>query len=94
MKPSKELIAQIENNTLTVVQKLTQKQLENIKIKEWEEKFDREQKAEENKENLREQRLKEKELEKISHYEAKEKPTEKDYSSTLENFDTKKIKEH
>jgi hypothetical protein len=32
-----------------------QKQLENIKIKEWEEKFDREQKAREQRENLREQ---------------------------------------
>ena len=34
------------------------KQLEYIKIKEWEEKFDREQKAKEHLENLREQKLK------------------------------------
>ena len=40
------------------------KQLEYIKIKEWEEKFDKEQKAKEHLENLREQKLKQRELEK------------------------------
>ena len=40
-----------------------QKELEFIKIKEWEEKFDREQKIREQRENIREQKLRQKELE-------------------------------
>ena len=67
-----------------------QKELEYIKIKEWEEKFDREQKAKEHRENLREQRLKQKELEKLGAFEEKEN----NMSSTLENFNIDKTKEH
>ena len=67
-----------------------QRELEYIKIKEWEEKFDREQKAKEHIENLREQRLKQKELEKLGAFEEKEN----DMSSALEKFDRDKTKEH
>ena len=65
-------------------------EIENIKIKEWEEKFDREQKAKEHRENLREQRLKQKELEKLGAFEEKEN----DMSSALEKFNIDKTKEH
>ena len=70
-----------------------QKQLEYIKIKEWEEKFDREQQEKEHKENLREQRLREKELEKIRSFEEEQKPLE-NYSSGLEKFKINKTKEN
>ena len=71
-----------------------QKQLENIKIKEWEEKFDREQKAREHRENLREQRLRERELEKLKSFEESQKPLDKNFSSGLEKFDVDKSKEN
>ena len=71
-----------------------QKQLEYIKIKEWEEKFDREQKAREHRENLREQRLRQKELEKLRSYEEKENFIEKNVSSGLQRFDVDKTKEN
>ena len=71
-----------------------QKELEYIKIKEWEEKFDREQKEQERKENLREQRLRQKELDKIRSFEEKDKSIENNYSSGLENFDVDKSKEN
>jgi hypothetical protein len=71
-----------------------QKQLENIKIKEWEEKFDREQKAREHRENLREQRLRQKELEKLKSFEEKEKVIEENFSSGLEKFEIDKSKEN
>ena len=41
------------------------KKLEYIRIKEWEENFDKEQKIKEQKELMREQRIKDKELEKL-----------------------------
>ena len=70
------------------------KELENIKIKEWEEKFDREQKAREHKENLREQRLRQKELEKLRSFEEKQNLIDNNYSSGLEKFDFDKTKEN
>ena len=70
-----------------------QKQLENIRIKEWEENFDREQKIREHKENLREQMLREKELEKSKSFEA-EKSIDKKYSSSLLDFNIDKTKEN
>ena len=73
---------------------LKQKQLENIKIKEWEEKFDREQKAKEHRENLREQRLRQKELEKLKSFEEKEKAIDSNFSSGLVSFDIDKRKEN
>ena len=71
-----------------------QKELEYIKIKEWEEKFDREQKEKEHRENLREERLRQKELEKSRTFGEKEDIVEKNFSSSLENFDVNKNKEH
>ena len=71
-----------------------ERQLENIKIKEWEEKFDREQKEREHKENLREQRLRQKELEKLRAFEEKEDRLENNYSSELQKFDINKTKEN
>ncbi len=63
-------------------------------INEWEEKFDREQKAREHKENLREQRLRQKELEKIKSFEDKENPVEGNFSSGLEKFKVDTTKEN
>ena len=71
-----------------------QKQLEYIKIKEWEEKFDREQKAKEHRENLREQKLKQRELEKLATFEEKENAMESNLSSGLKKFNVDKTKEH
>ena len=71
-----------------------QKQLEYIKIKEWEEKFDREQKEREHKENLREQRLWAKELEKLRAFEEKENVVEGNFSKGLQKFDVDKTKEN
>jgi len=68
--------------------------LEYIKIKEWEEKFDREQKAKEHKENLREQRLRQKELERMRSFEEKENSVENNISSGLEKFEVSKTKEN
>ena len=68
--------------------------MENIKIKEWEEKFDREQKAREHRENLRDQRLRQKELEKLKAFEEEENIINKKYSSGLEKFDVDKTKEN
>ena len=70
-----------------------QKELEYIKIKEWEEKFDREQKAKEHREKVREQKLRQRELEKLRSFEEKENPVDK-FSSGLEKFDIDKTKEN
>jgi len=48
----------------------------------------------ENRENLREQRLKHKELDKLKSYEDKEKPLESNFSSMLEKFNIIKNKEN
>ena len=68
------------------------KKLEYIKIKEWEEKFDREQKLQEQEEIRREQKLKERELQRLR-LEEKEnlKPA---VSKRLENFDIDKSSEN
>ena len=71
-----------------------QKQLEYVKIKEWEEKFDREQKEREHRENLREQRLRAKELEKLRAFEEKENVVEGNFSKGLQKFDVDKTKEN
>ena len=68
--------------------------MENIKIKEWEEKFDKDQKEKEHKENLREQRLRQKELEKLRAFEEKENILENNLSSGLQKFDIDKTKEN
>ena len=67
--------------------------MENIKIKEWEEKFDQEQKAKEHLENLREQKLRQKELEKIRKFEELENQNNNP-SLGLQKFDIDKSKEN
>ena len=71
-----------------------QKELEYIKIKEWEEKFDREQKAKEHRENLREERLRQRELEKLKSFEKTENPTDENLSSGLKKFNVDITKEN
>ncbi len=68
--------------------------MEYIKIKEWEEKFDKKQKAKEHQENLREQRLRQKELERLKSFEEKENPVENNFSSSLETFKVDTTKEN
>ena len=64
-----------------------------IKIREWEEKFDREQKQKEQEEIRREQRLIQKEIEKRARFEEIDKNL-KSSSSGLENFNIDKSKEN
>ena len=71
-----------------------QKELEFIKIKEWEEKFDREQKAKEHRENLREEKLRQKELEKLKSFEKKKSTIDNNFSSGLEKFTIDVTKEN
>ena len=66
--------------------------LEEQKLKEWEEKFDREQKLKEQEEIRREQRFKEKELERLKLEEDENLKSSK--SSALENFDIDKSSEN
>ena len=68
--------------------------MEYIKIKECEEKFDREQKAKEHRENLREERLRQKELEKLQSFEKKENTGDESFSSGLEKFKVDITKEN
>ena len=70
-----------------------QKEAEFIKIKEWEEKFDRERKQKEQEEIRREQRLIQKEIEKRERFEEIDKNL-KSSSSGLENFNIDKSKEN
>jgi len=72
-----------------------QKQLEYIKIKEWEEKFDKEQKINEANERRREQRLLQKELDKQRIFDEKDQDTvDKGFSSQLEKLDIDKSKKN
>ena len=71
----------------------TQKEAEFVKIREWEEKFDREQKQKEQDEIRREQRLIQKEIEKRARFEEIDKNL-KSSSSGLENFNIDKSKEN
>ena len=70
-----------------------QKQLEYIKIKEWEEKFDREQKIKEQDEIRREQRLMQKEMEKKSKYDEINEESNKK-TSALEKFNVDQTSEN
>ena len=70
-----------------------QKELEYIKIREWEEKFDREQKLKEQDEIRREQRLIQKEMEKRAKFDEIEENTKKP-TSGLENFNIDESKEN
>ena len=69
------------------------KKLEYIKIKEWEEKFDREQKLREQEEIRREQRLIQKENEKKARFENPDNNTNNQVSG-LEKFSVDKSKEN
>ena len=71
-----------------------QKELEFIKIKEWEEKFDREQKIREQRENIREQKLRQKELERLKSFDEDSKPLDDNLSSGLEKFDIDKTQKN
>ena len=70
-----------------------QKEAEFIKIREWEEKFDRERKQKEQEEIRREQRLIQKEIEKRARFDEIDKNL-KSSSSGLENFNIDKSKEN
>ena len=70
-----------------------QKEAEFIKIREWEEKFDRERKQKEQEEIKREQRLIQKEIEKRARFDEIDKNL-KSSSSGLENFNIDKSKEN
>ena len=75
-------------------EEVKQKEIEYIKIREWEEKFDREQKAKEHKENLREERLRQKEAEKLNSFEKKDNPVDNNFSSGLDKFEVNETKEN
>ena len=68
--------------------------MEYIKIREWEEKFDREQKIKEQRENLREQKLRQKELERLKSFEENAKPIDEKLSSGLEKFEVDKTQKN
>ena len=70
-----------------------QKEAEFIKIREWEEKFDREQKQKEQEEIRREQRLIQKEIDRRARFEEIDKNLKRS-SSGLENFNIDKSKEN
>ena len=63
---------------------------EHLRLKEWEEKFDKKQKEKEAEELLKEERLKRKELQEKYLRERKEEDLSNDLTSRLENFDIEK----
>ena len=70
------------------------KELEYIKIKEWEEKFDREKKLKEQREILRDQRLREIELEKMRKFDELENQKNSiDYGLKNRSINREKIKQ-
>ena len=62
-----------------------------MKLKEWEEQFDREQKMKERKEILKDERLRQKEVNKLN---TEETNLSNELSSKLESFDVDKSSEH
>ena len=70
------------------------KELEYIKIKEWEEKFDREKKLKEQREILKDQKLREIELEKMRKFDELENQKNSiDYGLKNRSINTEKIKQ-
>ena len=69
------------------------KRIENMKLKEWEEQFDKDQKMKERREILKDQRLKERDLDQYN-LNTDETDINKDFSSKLENFEIDKSSEH
>ena len=59
-----------------------------------EEKFDREQKIREQRENIREQKLRQKELERLKSFDEDNKPLDDNLSSGLEKFDIDKTQKN
>ena len=69
------------------------KRVEDMKLKEWEEQFDKDQKMKERREILKDQRLKQRELDQYN-LNTDETDINKDFSSKLENFEVDKSSEH
>ena len=69
------------------------KKVENLKIKEWEEKFDREQKMKEQQEILKEQRLKQREINELN-LNNDDANVNKELTSQLEKFEVDKTSEN
>ena len=66
------------------------KDAENLKLKEWEEQFDKKQKEKEAEELLKDERLKRRELQEKYLRDKKEDELNNDLTSRLENFDVEK----
>ena len=74
-----------------MIQEEEQKKIESMKLKEWEEQFDREQKMKERREILKEERLKQRELNQSN---SGETDLSNELSSKLETFNVDKSSEH
>ena len=74
-----------------MIQEEEQKKIETMKLKEWEEQFDREQKLKERKQILKDERLKQNELNKLR---SNDTSLSNEFSSKLESFDVDKTSEH
>jgi len=74
-----------------MIQEEEQKKIESMKLKEWEEQFDRERKMKERKEILKDERLKQRELNELR---SEETNLSNELSTKLESFDVDKSSEH
>ena len=74
-----------------MIQEEEQRKIESMKLKEWEEQFDREQKMKERRAILKDERLKQKETNKLN---SNDTNLNNDLSTKLENFDVDKTSEH
>ena len=74
-----------------MIQEEEQKKIESMKLKEWEEQFDRERKMKERKEILKDERLKQRELNELR---SQETNLSNELSTKLESFDVDKSSEH
>ena len=74
-----------------MIQEEEQKKIESMKLKEWEEQFDRERKMKERKEILKDERLKQRELNELH---SEETNLSNELSTKLESFDVDKSSEH
>ena len=70
------------------------KEQEDIKLREWEAKFDQKQKEKEAEERLKDQRIKQKEMHAQMLKEQKEQNLNEELSSRLENFEVKQTREN
>ena len=76
-----------------MAQEAEKEKIENMKLKEWEEQFDREQKMKEQREILKEQRLKQRELKELA-VDNNENNINRDLTSKLDDLDLDKTSEH